>query len=189
MMLRSCSALEGHDPHQQMRRVHLIRMVASMHRKVNMAQPIRTDDRNGGATADGRDRKGRFAEGNPGRPIGTRHRVTKAVEALLEGEAEALTRKAVELALTGDTTALRLCLERILPPSKGRTVHVELPVIKNAMDGLDALNVVIRSVANGDISVDEGQAVAGLIETHRKELEIVQIDDRLKKLEEAMASK
>ena len=112
-----------------------------------------------------------------------------AIQTLLEGEAESLTRKAVELALTGDTTALRLCLERILPPSKGRTVHVELPAIKNAMDGLEALNVVIRSVANGDISVDEGQAVAGLIDTHRKELELVQIDDRIRKLEEAVAKK
>ena len=45
-----------------------------------------------------------------------------AAEALLDGEAEALTRKAVELALEGDTVALRLCLERLLPPRKSRRV-------------------------------------------------------------------
>jgi len=38
----------------------------------------------------------------------------------LEGEAEALTRKAVELALEGDVTALRLCLDRIA--RRARTV-------------------------------------------------------------------
>src|ERR1043166_3904236 len=66
-------------------------------------------------------RKGR--SGKPaGRPPGSRNRATVAAEALLEGEAQALTRKAIELALEGDTTALRLCLERIVPQRKSRTV-------------------------------------------------------------------
>ena len=57
---------------------------------------------------------------NPaGRPKGARNKTTMAVEALLEGEAQALTRKALELALAGDTTALRLCLERIAPRQRG----------------------------------------------------------------------
>jgi Family of unknown function (DUF5681) len=52
--------------------------------------------------------------GNPsGRPRGARHRATLAAEALLDGEAAALTRKAIERALEGDATAMRLCLERI----------------------------------------------------------------------------
>jgi hypothetical protein len=59
--------------------------------------------------------KGR--SGNPaGRRIGCRNKTTIAAAALLAGEAEALTRKAVELALVGDPTAMRLCIERILPP-------------------------------------------------------------------------
>ena len=59
--------------------------------------------------------KGR--SGNPrGRPAGSRNKKTLAAAVLLEGESEALTRKAVELALEGDPTALRLCIERILPP-------------------------------------------------------------------------
>jgi hypothetical protein len=77
---------------------------------------------NSGVVADARDAKGRFAAGNPGRPVGTRHRITRAVEALLEGEAEALTRRAIDQALAGDVTALRLCLERLLPPMKSKTV-------------------------------------------------------------------
>ncbi len=40
--------------------------------------------------------------------MGARHKATVAAEALLDGEAEALTRKAVEMALAGDGTALRL---------------------------------------------------------------------------------
>ena len=76
------------------------------------------DPRNNGVKTRGRP----FATGNPGRPKGARHRVTVAAEALLDGEAEALTRKAIELALAGDTIALRLCLDRIIPPRRERAV-------------------------------------------------------------------
>jgi hypothetical protein len=54
--------------------------------------------------------------GNPlGRQIGCRNKTTIAAATLLAGEAEGLTRKAVELALVGDPTALRLCIERVRP--------------------------------------------------------------------------
>src|SRR5438874_12919139 len=58
----------------------------------------------------------RGTSGNPaGRPAGSRNRTTLAVQALLDGEAEALTRKAIELASNGDLNALRLCLDRVIP--------------------------------------------------------------------------
>src|ERR1700738_457555 len=81
-----------------------------------------------------RDRRGRFAggrSGNPaGRPRGCRDHVNRAARLLLAGEGEALTRKAVELALAGDpwtfspracpVGALRLCLERVVAPYRER---------------------------------------------------------------------
>ena len=69
--------------------------------------------RNNGTNTVKRRDDGTFAPGNPGRPKGSRHKTTRAIEALLDGEGEALSRKAVDLALKGDTTALRLCLDRI----------------------------------------------------------------------------
>ena len=52
--------------------------------------------------------------GNPsGRPQGSRNKATLALESLLDGQAEVLTQKAVDMALEGDMQALRLCLERI----------------------------------------------------------------------------
>src|SRR5690348_6513429 len=65
--------------------------------------------------------KGRFQPGNKhgkGRPSGSRNKASLAVDKLLDGEAEAITRKAIELALEGDGPALRLCLERVAPPRK-----------------------------------------------------------------------
>ena len=59
--------------------------------------------------------KGR--SGNPnGRPKGSRNAATLAIEVLLDGQAQALTQKAIELALAGDPVALRLCLERMTTP-------------------------------------------------------------------------
>jgi hypothetical protein len=44
-----------------------------------------------------------------------------AMEELLDGEGETLTRKAIELAKGGDIQALRLCMERLLPPRRDRS--------------------------------------------------------------------
>src|SRR6516225_7111492 len=78
--------------------------------------------------------KGR--SGNPaGRQLGSRNRATLAAATLLAGESEALTRKAVEMALAGDPTAMRLCMERVLPPCRERTIKFGLPPIEGALIG------------------------------------------------------
>src|SRR6476660_5973333 len=70
---------------------------------------------------DSRWKKGQ--SGNPnGRAAGSRNRATPAIEALLEGEGEALTRKAIELAKAVDMQALRLCLNRLATPRKDSRV-------------------------------------------------------------------
>jgi hypothetical protein len=85
-----------------------------------------------------RDRRGRFAKGrsgdHSGRRIGSRNKAMLADAALLASESEALTRE-VELALVGDPTAMRLCLERILRPCRERTVKFALPPIESASTG------------------------------------------------------
>jgi hypothetical protein len=69
-----------------------------------------------------REQGGRFAQGqsgNPaGRPRGARNKTTLAALALLEEEAEAITRKAIEMAKAGDIVAIKLCLERLIPPRR-----------------------------------------------------------------------
>ncbi len=131
---------------------------------------------------------GRFAPGNPGRPRGARHRVTRAVEALLEGEAEALTRKAIEAALGGDTTALRLCLERIAPAPRDRTVELDWPKVEAASDVPAALAAIIAAVAEGAITPGEGAALAALLERFRGAYELADIESRLRALEDTHAN-
>ena len=103
--------------------------------------------------------------GNPaGRPKGARNRSTIVAESLLDGEAEALTRKAIELALAGDTTALRLCIERLVPPRKERPISLDLPPITSAADLANAVAAVLRAVAEGRITPSEAMVVTSLIE-------------------------
>src|SRR5450432_3287649 len=87
-------------------------------------------------TTDSKQRDTRFKpgqSGNPsGRPKGARHRTTVAIEALLEGEGEALTRKAIDLAKAGDMQALRLCMDRLAPPRKDSPVAFDLPEMKTS---------------------------------------------------------
>ena len=107
--------------------------------------------------------------GNPaGRPKGARNRATLAAEALLDGEAEALTRKAIELALAGDATALRLCMERVLPPRKDRPLALALPSVRSAGDAGKAMSAVLAAVAEGLITVCEAGAIVDLIEACRR---------------------
>ena len=72
------------------------------------------------------DTAGKFVSGNPGKPKVARHKVTGAVSELMDGQADAITQKAVDMALGGDTTALRLCLERIAPARKDSPVQFDL---------------------------------------------------------------
>jgi hypothetical protein len=131
----------------------------------------------------GRNTDGTFGVGNPGKPRGARHRATQAALALLEGEAEALTRKAVETALAGDTAALRLCLERIAPPRKDAPITFTLPAMATAADAAKAAGAVLSSVADGDMTPLEGVQVMGLIESFRKALETCELEARVAALE------
>lgn len=126
-----------------------------------------------------------FAAGNPGRPKGARHKITRAVEALLEGEAEALTRKAVEAALDGDMTALRLCLDRLAPVRRDAPVRFDLGRLDGPAAALEATAKAIEAMAEGELTPTEAAAVVGLLEAYRKAFETVEIERRLAALENA----
>ena len=126
-----------------------------------------------------------FEEGNPGRPKGSRNKATLAAQELLDGEAQALTRKAIEVALGGDTTALRLCLERIAPPRRECTLSFELPDVVAGVDGVpSALAKVIGAVAAGELTPGEGRAMSDLLDKYRQAVESAELELRFAALEE-----
>ena len=131
----------------------------------------------------GRNADGTFGAGNSGKPRGTRHKVTQAVLALLEGEGEALTRKAIEMALGGDGAALRLCLERLAPPRKDAPVQFTLPHMATARDAAQAAGAVLTAVAEGDLTPKEAVQIMSLIDAFRRLLEVSELEARIAALE------
>jgi hypothetical protein len=138
-------------------------------------------DRNNGVDTERPCRPGTFRPGNPGRPPGARNKATLAALALLEGEAEALTRKAIELALAGDTVALKLVLDRLLP--KGRAVRLDLP-LRTLADLDRATEAISGALAEGAVTLGEVAALAGLVEARRRLLETTELERRLAALEQ-----
>uniref|UniRef100_I2PZC6 DUF5681 domain-containing protein n=1 Tax=Desulfovibrio sp. U5L TaxID=596152 RepID=I2PZC6_9BACT len=123
--------------------------------------------------------------GNPaGKPKGCRSRATLAAQALIDGQADELVKKAIELALAGDGPVLRAMLDRLCPAKRDSPVSVNLPRITSATDIPAVTNAVLEAVTKGQLTPSEAQAVAGLIETHRKAIETAELSERIAKLEE-----
>lgn len=122
--------------------------------------------------------------GNPqGRPKGSKNKVTLLAQTLLEGQAEALVQKLISKALSGNLTALRLCIERLLPPSRNHPVKFTLPNKIDAEGLVKTSALLLRHVAQGKLTPEEASRVSGLIEVHRNTLELEDIEKRLQALE------
>lgn len=128
--------------------------------------------------------------GNPsGRPKGARKRSTVALEAILTGDAESILRKVMELAQNGDATAMRLCLDRMMPVRKDRTIIFTLPPIETAADLTKATGALLQGVADGEITPSEAAELSKLVDAHLKAIEAVDFAERLAALEQTSGGK
>jgi hypothetical protein len=131
--------------------------------------------------------KSRFKKGvsgNPaGRPVGSRNKTTLACEQLLEGESEELIRVAVKHAKKGNIHALRLCLERVVPPRKERSIHLELRPISSLQDLPIQFQDIAAAIAEGRITPAEGESISNILTSHAQTMERVEMDRRVAELE------
>jgi len=123
-----------------------------------------------------------------GRPKGARNKTTLAVEAMLDGEAEAITRKAIDMAMEGDGPAIRLCLERLLPARKDSPVVFALPPIATVLDAVTASTALLSAVADGDVTPEEAGKIMGLLTAHKQLVELCDLESRVREIEERNAS-
>ena len=107
-----------------------------------------------------------FAKGNPGRPVGLRHRRTLAAEALLDGEAEVITRKCIELAKAGDTFCIKLVLERLVPPRRELPIQFTMPPLQSGSDLTAAMAAILKAVADGKVLLGQALEFAKLLECY-----------------------
>jgi len=124
--------------------------------------------------------------GNPnGRPRGSRNKVTVAVEKLLEADAETIVKKAIEMAKGGDTALIRLCLSRLSPPRKDRHIPFVLPPMNSPISTVTAVAAITDAVAAGKLTPGEAAHLSQLVANYAKALEVVDLDGRVSRLEEA----
>jgi len=114
-------------------------------------------------------RWGKGASGNPaGRPSGSRNQSSLFFEELLSGQGEALIQKGIELSLKGDTRALSICWDRLLPPRKERAIELPLPKLTDVKSVSAALASVVTAVAEGRITPGEAESLARILETQMR---------------------
>lgn len=94
-----------------------------------------------------------------GRPPGIKDKRSE-LRALIEPHAGALIQKAVDLALGGDTNALRLCMERLVPPIRAQTESVTLALSGTLAERAEA---VVEAAATGTISPDAASVLMNLL--------------------------
>jgi Family of unknown function (DUF5681) len=132
-----------------------------------------------------------FQKGQSGNPAGraqcSRTKATLFAEAILENDREGIMDAVVNAAKNGDPTAMRLCVERLVPLRKGRPVVFDLPPVKTAADIAGAVGELARAMSAGELTTDEASAAASVIEMHRRAIETCDIEQRLRKVEEAQS--
>jgi hypothetical protein len=126
--------------------------------------------------------------GNPaGRPPGSRNRAAMVLQDMLEGDAERIVRAAINLAKHGNIAALRICMDRLLPPRKYEPVTFDLPPLDNAADTVAATSAIVAAVAAGDLTASEAADLAKVVDVHVQALATAAFEARIAWLEKAHA--
>ena len=129
--------------------------------------------------------------GNPkGRPKGTGLR-QQWFSSLVEPHKEALFETALNLALSGNESMLRLFLERMLPAkAMGDLIVLEMP--PEEKDAIQTLmtwgKAVLRKVLEGKINPEQGKELMELIAAQIKNVELADLSLRLNKIEKELKS-
>jgi hypothetical protein len=125
-----------------------------------------------------------FRPGNPGRPRGARNRSTRLAEKLMTEDLEAVTKSVVNAAIGGDMAAARIILDRLAPIRRGRPVQFTAPETMDAAGLADAFTEIVRAMAVGELTPEEAVSVANVLEVRRRTLETVELEARLRAIEE-----
>lgn len=121
--------------------------------------------------------------GNPaGRPKGIADRRVKLRETL-EQRAPDLIGKLIELALDGDTQALKICVDRCLPVTKSRDEPIEVSGLCDAQSLADQGREVVKHLGNGTLTPSEASAILGALASNAKLIETDELTRRIEALE------
>ena len=118
--------------------------------------------------------------GNPeGRPPGSKNKLSQLAQKLLEADAEEIVTAIIEKAKSGDPTAQRLCLERIMSPMRSSAIQIDLPKLGTPQDILKGYDVLFEALGNGDLTMDELDRLSNILENRRKAIVTAELAERI----------
>lgn len=123
--------------------------------------------------------------GNPaGRPKGCRNKATQTVLALMEGAGEQIVQSVIRAALAGDLAVAKMVVDRLAPPLRERPVSLPDFPDTNSISGVNqASQIILESVASGDLTPGEAATLSAITEARRKALETQNLGQRIAALE------
>ena len=136
-----------------------------------------------------RDENGRYVKGQSGNPAGrekgSRNRATQLMEEHFDRFSGSLAAKAVQMALEGDSAAMRLVVGRIIAPRRHRVSEFALPKLRTAEDAATAMAMIVEGVADGVLATAEAAELTQIVDTFMRALEAGAFEARLRLLEGA----
>jgi hypothetical protein len=132
---------------------------------------------------------GPFQPGNTigrGRPKGSRNKPKSPEQQLWEQYATAVLRKCIAMAIQGNTVAMRLCMERMMPARRHPLIQVSLPEIHGAQDLDRAAAKLTQAVQRGKITPEEGQRMTDILQVRSRLIQDRDMEERLARLESAL---
>jgi len=115
--------------------------------------------------------------------------VTIAAENILESEAGTIARKAVDMALNGNTAMVKLIMERVMPVKRSAPIKLpDMPSVNSVADAAKLTHFVLDAVATGKLSPVDAEVVSRSCERHLRALQVSDLEQRLSDLEERLKS-
>ena len=124
--------------------------------------------------------------GNPrGKPKGCINKTTRLALELFEGGIKNIAEVVIKQAQDGDLTAARLVLDKLVPNARERAVELPgLPSTENPAGVAEAQAAILQAVASGDLTPGEAATLSGIVENRRKAIETLELEQRIKAIEE-----
>jgi hypothetical protein len=128
-----------------------------------------------------------FAAGNTvgrGRPKGSLNKsVAPAWDLLIKYQTHLMTR-AIDNAMKGDKSAMRLCLERIIPARPDPSIRLSLSKIKTVRDLTRGGEVLMKAIGRGEITPTDGERMMNIFQGQCRIVREGDWEDRLVRQEQ-----
>lgn len=137
----------------------------------------------------GRDSDGKFAKGQSGNPSG-RAKMPAEIRDILSSNSEKAVKAIVKFMDDDDPRVALRAAEALLDRTYGKpqlmaeTISFSVPDDCNDAGALLALHAsLLRATAKGEVAVSEAREMSALFESHRRLIEVADLESRIAKLE------